>query len=116
MPGRGGLWRIEETIRFVKQAYEIEDIRLLKFSRLKFLLSIVSGVAYFAMSWLWQRERLSVLADHIKRVSRRMFEVSEFFFYAIADGVGRLFARHGRWHGHDGPEEAVETCQMELAL
>ena len=56
------------------------------------------------------------LADHIKRVSRRMFEVPEFFFYAIADGVGRLFARHGRWHGLDGPDETEETCQMELAL
>jgi len=109
-------WRIEETIRFVKQAYELEDVRLLKFSRLKSLLAIVSGVAYFAMSWLGQRDRLGVLADHIKRVSRRMFEVPEFFFYAIADGVGRLFARHGRWHGLDGPDEPEETCQMELAL
>ena len=109
-------WRIEETIRFVKQAYELEDVRLLKFSRLKSLLAIVSGVAYFAMSWLGQRDRLSVLADHIKRVSRRMFEVPEFFFYAIADGVGRLFARHGRWNGLDGPDEAEEICQMELAL
>jgi hypothetical protein len=45
-----------------------------------------------------------------------MFEVPEFFFYAIADGVGRLFARHGRWHGLDGPDETKETCQMELAL
>jgi hypothetical protein len=27
-----------------------------------------------------------------------------------------LFARHGRWHGLDGPDEAEETCQMELAL
>ena len=68
------------------------------------------------MSWLGQRDRLGVLADHIKRVSRRMFEVPEFFFYAIADGVGRLFARHGRWHGLDGPDEPEETCQMELAL
>ena len=108
--------RLEETIRFVKQAYELEDVRLLKFSRLKSLLAIVSGVAYFAMSWLGQRDRLGVLADHIKRVSRRMFEVPEFFFHAIADGVGRLFARHGRWHGLDGPDEPEETCQMELAL
>jgi hypothetical protein len=69
-----------------------------------------------AASWLGQRDRLNVLADHIKRVSRRMFAVPEFFFYAIADGVGRMLARHGRWHGLDGPDEAEETCQMELAL
>jgi hypothetical protein len=41
----------------------------------------------------------------------------EFFFYAIADGVCRLFARYGRWNGLDGPDEEPEDpCQLELAL
>ena len=40
-----------------------------------------------------------------------------FGFYAIADGVCRLFTRHGRWNGLDGPdEEPEEPCQLELAL
>ena len=110
-------WRVEETIRFVKQAYEIEDVRLLRYDRLKAMVAIVLAVAYFAMAWLGLREKLAVLADHVKRVSRRMFEVPEFFFYAIADGVCRLFTRHGRWNGLDGPdEEPEEPCQLELAL
>ena len=58
----------------------------------------------------------AVLANHVKRVSKRMFEVPEFFFYAIADGVCRLFSRHGRWNGLDGPDEPEGPCQMELAL
>ncbi len=53
-------WRVEETIRFVKQAYEIEDVRLLRYDRLKAL-----AVAYFAMAWLGLREKLAVLADHV---------------------------------------------------
>ena len=109
-------WRIEETIRYVKQAYELEDVRLLNFDRLKAMVSIVLAVAYFAMSWLGLSDKLAVLADHVKRVSKRMFEVPEFFFYAIADGVCRLFSRHGRWNGLDGPDEPEESCQMELAL
>ena len=28
---------------------------------------------YFAMAWIGLREKLAVLADHVKRVSRRMF-------------------------------------------
>ena len=104
-------WRVEETIRFVKQAYEIEDVRLLRYDRLKAMVAIVLAVAYFAMAWLGLREKLAVLSDHVKRVSRRMFEVPEFFFYAIADGVCRLFTRHGRWNGLDGPdEEPEEPC------
>ena len=110
-------WRVEETIRFVKQAYEIEDVRLLRYDRLKAMVAIVLAVAYFAMAWLGLREKLAVLSDHVKRVSKRMFEVPEFFFYAIADGVCRLFTRHGRWNGLDGPdEEPEEPCQLELAL
>ena len=69
------------------------------------------------MAWLGLRGKLAVLADHVKRVSRRMFEVTEFFFYAIADDVCRLFARHGRWNGLDGPvEEPEDPCQLEQAL
>jgi hypothetical protein len=110
-------WRVEETIRFVKQSYEVEDVRLLRFDRLRAMVAIVLATAYFAMAWLGLGDRLAVLADHVKRVSRRMFETPEFFFYAIADGICRLFARHGRWNGLDGPDETPEEpCQMILAL
>ena len=110
-------WRVEETIRFVKQSYEVEDVRLLRFDRLRAMVAIVLATAYFAMAWLGLGDRLAVLADHVRRVSRRMFETPEFFFYAIADGICRLFARHGRWNGLDGPDETPEEpCQMILAL
>ena len=110
-------WRVEETIRFVKQAYEVEDVRLLRFGRLKAMVAIVLATAYFAMAWLGLSDKLAVLADHVKRVSKRMFDVPDFFFYAIADGLRTLFARHGRWNGLDGPDkEPEEPCQMILAL
>jgi len=110
-------WRVEETIRFVKQAYEVEDVRLLRFGRLKAMVAIVLATAYFAMAWLGLSDKLAVLADHVKRVSKRMFDVPDFFFYAIADGLRTLFSRHGRWNGLDDPDkEPEEPCQMILAL
>ena len=110
-------WRVEETIRFVKQAYEVEDVRLLRFDRLRAMVAIVLATAYFAMAWLGLGDKLAVLADHVKRVSKRMFDVPDFFFYAIADGLRTLFSRHGRWNALDGPDkEPKEPCQMILAL
>ena len=110
-------WRIEATRRFVKKTYELEDVRLLSFERLKAMVAIVSAAACFAMSWLGLSDKLSVLAEHVKRVSKRMFGAPDFFFYAIADGIRRLFVRHGRWNGLDGPDDDEEgSCQMELAL
>ena len=41
------------------------------------------------------------LANHVSKVSRKMYEAPEFFYYAIADGLRWLFVCHGRWHGLD---------------
>ena len=72
---------------------------------------------YFARTWPGLGDRLAVLAYHARRVSKRMFDVPDFFFYAIADGLRTLFSRHGRWNGLDGPDmEPEEPCQMILAL
>ena len=45
-------WRIEETIRFIKQSYELEDVRLLSYRRLQNLMALVIAVVYFtAVTW-----------------------------------------------------------------
>ena len=47
-----GRWRVEETIRFIKQSYQLEDIRLLKYERLRNLVMLVLATAYFASVYL----------------------------------------------------------------
>ena len=55
------------------------------------------------------------LARHVAKVSRKMFEVPEFFCYAIADGLRWLFVRHGKWRGWKCPREECGDLQMERA-
>lgn len=87
-------WRIEETIRFVKQSYQLEDIRLLTYRRLQNMMSILTAVMYFAMAYLGLRVKMRVLSLNIMRVSRRVFGIPDFHFYALADGIrDLLFAR-----------------------
>ena len=50
----------------------------------------------FAAAWLGKKVKLDALAKHVAKVSRKMFEVPEFFYYAIADGLRWLFVRHGK--------------------
>ena len=45
-----------------------------------------------------------------------MFEVPEFFYYAIADGLRWLFVRHGKWRGWKCPREECGDLQMEFEL
>ena len=40
-------WKIEETFRFIKQSYNLEDIRVMKYQRLKNLVVLVTAAAYF---------------------------------------------------------------------
>lgn len=87
-------WRIEETIRFIKQSYQVEDIRLLTYHRLQNMMTILTAVAYFAMVYLGLRTKLRVLARHLMVAARRLFGIPDFHFYALADGIREyLFGR-----------------------
>ena len=109
-------WRVEDTIRFIKQSYRLEHMRLLDFQRLKNMAALVVAVAYFAAAWLGKKVKLDALARHVAKVSRKMFEVPEFFYYAIADGLRWLFVRHGTWRGWNCPREECGDLQMEFEL
>ena len=88
-------WRVEETIRFVKQAYRLEDVRVMGYTSLRNMAAVVLATAYFATAWLGRRIRMEVLVEHLERLGKRLKEVPEMFFYALADGIRRAFARHG---------------------
>ena len=78
--------------------------------------SLVVAVAYFAAVWRGKRVKLDTLAKHVAKVSRKMFEVPEFFCYAIADGPRWLFVSHGKWRGWNCPREERGDLQMEFEL
>jgi hypothetical protein len=86
-------WLVEETIRFIKQSYQLEDLRVLNYERLRNLAALVMASAYFAAAWLGQSLKLAVLASRVMRSARRFFGVPEFHYYALADGIGFVLSR-----------------------
>jgi hypothetical protein len=90
-------WMVEETIRFIKQSYHLEDLRVLDYDRLKNLVALTLAAAYFAAVWLGERLRLAVLCRRVAILSKRFFGVPEFHYYALADGIHTLLSRLGRW-------------------
>ena len=90
-------WRIEETIRFVKQSYGFENIRVMTYSRIRNMASMVLASAYFATAWIGRSIKREVLAEHLAHLGKRLGEVPEFAAYAIADGIKRAFTRFGKW-------------------
>ena len=45
-------WLVEDAIRFIKQSYKLEDIRVLSYQRLQNMMALVLAAIYF---WLFQR-------------------------------------------------------------
>jgi len=107
-------WRVEDAIRFVKQSYNLEDIRVLKYRRLKNMIALLLAVIYFNCVWLAGRLRCEILATNITHAAKRIYGVAEFLYYAVADGIGRLFARHGTWNRYIPPE--ADSNQLGLVF
>jgi len=86
-------WLVEETIRFIKQSYRLEDLRVLDYERLRNLTALVLAAAYFAAVWLGESLKLAVLTSRVTKVAKRFFGVPEFHYYALADGLRVLLSR-----------------------
>jgi hypothetical protein len=105
-------WKIEETFRFVKQSYNLEDIRVMKYQRLKNLVILVTAVAYFAATFLGQQMKLRILCEKLLIISQRFFGIPPFRFYALADGIRKILSQ-----AVFGPPETPPTSlQLELTL
>ena len=107
-------WRVEETIRFVKQSYRVEEVRNLMFARVRNVAALVLAVTYFVAVRLGLYEKRAVLRQHITNVARRIFGTPEFHYYAIADGVRDLFMRHARWNPVLSRKKEHPSPQMEF--
>jgi hypothetical protein len=97
-------WLVEETIRFTKQSYHLEDMRVLHYERLRNLMALVLAAVYFSAVWLGESLKLAVLATRVAQVAKRLFGIPDFHYYALADGIATLFHRLGPWHRTPKPD------------
>lgn len=106
-------WKIEETIRFIKQSYQLEDIRVLTYQRLQNMMALVLAVAYFTMAYLTRRVKLKVVSRLLLKASRRIFGIPDFRYYALSDGIKELLKRSDK-----GPLRAISrrTPQYQFSL
>ena len=110
-------WRVEETIRFIKQSYQLEDIRLLTYQRLRSMAVLVMAVAYFACVYLGKSIKLKILVQHIEQAAKRIYGIPEFRFYALADGIKQvLFGRHSGTGKPPPPLLGSELLFLPLTL
>lgn len=83
-------WKCDESYRYIKQSYNLEDIRVRSYKSIRNIVVLVLAVAYFAAVYLGQSIKLKLLVERIILVSKRFFGVPSFFNYAVADGIYNL--------------------------
>src|SRR3954453_4868426 len=105
-------WKMEETFRFIKQSYNLEDIRVMKYQRLKNLVVLVTAAAYFAATFLGQKMKLRILCEKLLIISQRFFGIPPFRFYALADGIKKLLSQTTP----GPPQKSPPSLQLELLL
>lgn len=105
-------WKIEETFRFIKQSYNLEDIRVMKYQRLKNLVVLVTAAAYFAATFLGQKMKLRILCEKLLVISQRFFGIPPFRFYALADGIKKILSQTNP----SPPDQLPPNLQLELLL
>jgi hypothetical protein len=83
-------WKCDESYRYIKQCYNLEDVRVRSYTSIRNIVVLVLAVSYFAAVYLGQNIKLRLLEERVFLVSKRFFGVPSFFNYAIADGIYNL--------------------------
>lgn len=110
-------WGIEETIRFLKQSYDVENIRVLKYTRLRNMMAILLAVFYFMAVRLDTQTKLKIMVSHVLKQAKRVFGVPDFKYYAISDGLANIFKRSPAEHRNNNQHKKRQPPdQLKLAL
>lgn len=104
-------WSIEETIRYIKQCYALENVRVLRYTSLQNLYVLVLLAAHFACAVLGFSAKLQVMSGHLLKAAKRIFDIPQFFYYALADGIKAIFARYP---GQPKPLSPPTRAQLTL--
>jgi hypothetical protein len=83
-------WKCEEGYRFIKQSYNVEDVRVRSYTALRNTYVLVHAVLYFVSAVLGAKAKLNLIFKKVCEKAKRFYEVPAFFHYAVADGIYRV--------------------------
>ena len=88
-------WKCEEGFRFLKNEYNLEDVRVRSYVAIRNVVAILHAVFYFISIEIGMRLRFSIVFKKLMEKAKRFFEVSIFKQYALADGLGHMLYEAG---------------------
>lgn len=81
-------WKCEEWIRYVKQAYNMEDVRCLNYTSIKNVLALVTFVTYFLCKRIGISPQLREIRQHVLQAGKPIiFDKAKCTLYMISAGI-----------------------------
>jgi hypothetical protein len=109
-------WKCEESFRFLKQEYHLEDIRVRRYNALRNTIALVHAVFYFLSVYLGRSLKINILLKKVLEKAKRFFQLPVFKHYAIADGIYRILFGV-KWESPDKiPKENAAQRVFKFAL
>ncbi|WP_315817967.1 transposase [Paraflavitalea speifideaquila] len=111
-------WKCEECYRYIKQSYNLEDVRGRRYNAIRNITAIINAIAYFTSIYMGHSVKLKIMVQKIFILSKRFFGIPTFFNYAMADGIAELLkkdniALHGvNYKGKTGI--SADAIQLDL--
>lgn len=84
-------WGIEETIRYLKQSYDFENVRVLTYVRLRNMAALLLAAIYFITTVIDSASKMKIMASHLLKYAKRVFGIPDFKYYALSDGLYNVF-------------------------
>ena len=86
-------WKCEECYRYIKQSYNLEDLRVRSYNSIRNVTAIVHAIAYFSSVYMGLSLKLKLMVKKIFIASKRFFGIPVFYDYAMADGIYELLKK-----------------------
>jgi hypothetical protein len=87
-------WKCEECYRYIKQSYNLEDVKVRNYIAIRNITVIVNAIAYFTCRYLGHSAKLKIMVQKIFILSKIFFGIPTFFNYATADGIAELLNKN----------------------
>ena len=86
-------WKCDECYRYIKQSYNLEDIRVRSYTSIRNTIILVHAIAYFTSIYMGINLKLKLMVNKIFVLSKRFFGIPSFYNYAMADGIYELLKK-----------------------
>lgn len=86
-------WKCDECYRYIKQSYNLEDIRVRSYNAIRNITAIVHAISYFTSIYMGLNLKLKLMVQKVFILSKRFFGIPCFYHYAMADGIFELLKK-----------------------